>query len=99
MHTQVGFPLWIKEARKAPRRVVTTMDKSAYQYEINAPGGKPLSRPYTYKATMASTTLDLQTGTTKHTYNPPGYGGTIPESLRHAVHRLHAEKRLPHRPR
>lgn len=82
-----------------PHRVATVLDtKSAYQYEINAANDQPLQRPYTYKTTMAGTTLDLQTGTTKHTYNLAGYGGSIPHSLRHEVLRQHAEGAVPHPP-
>lgn len=82
-----------------PRRVVTVMDtQSSYQYEINAPNDKPLTRPYTFKTTMAGTTTDLQCGTTKHTYKLAGYGGAIPNSLRHENVRRHAEGRVPHPP-
>lgn len=61
-------------------------------------GDQPLKRRYTYKATMAGTTLDILEGTHKHTYNLPGYGGSIPCSLRLARQRDQAEKLHPHLP-
>jgi hypothetical protein len=76
--------------------VVTVLDtQSSYQYEINAPQDRPLRRHYTFKTTMAGTTMDLQSGTTKHTYHLPGFGGSIPHSLRHNTLRMHAEGREP----
>ena len=95
----VGFPQWIIDVKKVPKRVVTVADvKSAYQYEINAPEDKPLKRPYTFKNGMAGTTMDLVAGTPKFTYNTAGYGGNIPASLRHEDTKRHAENRIPHSP-
>jgi len=99
----VGYPEWIKQSKKAPVKVVTSLNaKPSYILDFGDPSlGKqdwPMSRKYTFKNTMKGKTLDLAEGTSKHTYNLPGYGGHVPTSLRLAKQKLHAENVIPRKP-
>ena len=53
---------------------------SSHQLDVGTPGSVPQDRGYRYKSGMASTTLDLNLGTTKDSYHIPGYGGFLAQS-------------------
>ena len=53
---------------------------SSYEIDVGRAGSKPQDRGYRYKSGMASSTLDLNLGTTKDSYHIPGYGGFLCQS-------------------
>jgi len=59
--------------------------------DLGIAGESPSLRPYVVRTGMASTTMDLNEGTTKATYHIPGYGGHIPCSIRNPTMRQHSE--------
>lgn len=71
-------PEWWTKSMEISDAVNTRHLKSSYQYDMGMDGENPMDRPFTAKTSMASTTMDLCTGTTKSTYHIPGYSGHIP---------------------
>ena len=53
---------------------------SSHKIDFGEYGQKPTDRPYVRKTGMASTTLDLSTGTSRDTHHIPGYRGLIPNA-------------------
>lgn len=68
------------------RVIPATTPSSGYRVDFGAYGENPLDRPYMRKRGMATTTGDLQNGTTQDTYQIPGYAGFLPRT----THNPHA---------
>ncbi|KAJ1447106.1 hypothetical protein M885DRAFT_543999 [Pelagophyceae sp. CCMP2097] len=77
-------PEWWSKSQQATETVRAPTTKSSYQMDLGMEGEFPSARPYTAKTSMAGTTMDLCAGTTKMTYQIPGYSGYIPNSDRNA---------------
>ncbi|GMF43067.1 unnamed protein product [Phytophthora fragariaefolia] len=63
---------------------------SSYQMDFGTYGGNPRDRPYMRKRGMASTTTDLNPGTSRVTNQIPGYGGFLPLTSHNAEALVHA---------
>jgi len=71
-------PGWMK-SQVIPRKVLKEpVMKSSYRMDLGDYGSDPAQRQYMRKTGMETTTGDLNPGTTKDTYQIPGYAGFIP---------------------
>ena len=87
---RMNKPGWMT-AQVIPRSVTRApVMKSSYGMDMGQYGSDPAQRDFMRKTGMESTTADLNPGTTKDTYQIPGYAGFIPgakqnpESVTHA---------------
>ena len=76
---------------KTSNSEIARRTNSTYEMDLGIAGESPSLRPYVVRTGMASTTMDLNEGTTKATYHIPGYGGHIPCSIRNPTMRQHSE--------
>jgi len=84
-------PGWQK-AQQIPRKVLRAAPiMSSYQADLGKYGQDPATRQYMSKTGMASTTGDLNCGTTKDTYRVPGYAGFIPKAKNNADAATHGD--------
>ena len=71
-------PGWMK-TQQVPRKLLQPAAiRSSYQADLGIAGADPAKRSFMAKTGMATTTGDLNLGTTKDTYQIPGYAGYIP---------------------
>ncbi|CAM9946087.1 unnamed protein product [Ectocarpus sp. 12 AP-2014] len=94
------MPEWLVANRKVmPAVTHGQLTESCYQMDMGKDGEIPRDRRIWYKTGMSSTTLDLFGGTTKATYQVPGYGGFIPASKMNLRAREHGDMKNSRRPR
>ncbi len=75
---RMAQPGWLK-SQQIPRKLLQPAAiKSSYQSDMGVAGADPMARSFMAKTGMATTTGDLNLGTTKDTYQIPGYAGYIP---------------------
>lgn len=77
-------PAWMTS--NVPKKVLDSVTKeSSHHIDYGQYGGKPLQRAYVRKTGMATTTVDMDVGTTRDSYHVPGYGGFIPQAPNNPV--------------
>jgi len=84
--SQVNEPEWLVMSKKFVKeelpREPPARSSQQTDFGVHPTNDAPQARAYMYKSGMASTTnADLAEGTSKTSFHPPGYGGTIPTEL------------------
>ncbi|CAM9631459.1 unnamed protein product, partial [Discosporangium mesarthrocarpum] len=87
-----NLPEWLLANRKVmPAVSHGKAVMSCYQVDLGKHGSIPANRRILFKTGMSSTTQDLSEGTTKDTFQIPGYSGFIPASKINARAREHGD--------
>jgi hypothetical protein len=72
---------WLEGHTSPQKKVIpATTPSSSHQKDYGVYGDVPSDRPYMRKRGMASTTSDLNDGTTRDTHHLPGYTGFLPRT-------------------